>query len=57
MNTTPTRAADKEYRACSCKHEYFDSIFGAGIRPHNPTRKKRTPNVQVHRCVVCSKEV
>lgn len=48
MNTTPTRAKDKKYLACKCKHEYFDSVFGHGVRPHNPTKDKQ------HRCVVCS---
>lgn len=38
-------------KPCSCRHDYQDDAYGAGLRVHNQVVVKSGP--PQHRCTVC----
>lgn len=43
--------AEWKVLSCTCEHKYQDSIYGKGMRAHNPC-KAGTSSVS-YRCTVC----
>lgn len=42
--------------ACSCKHEFQDSVYGKGQRMTTPNNKEQAKKNFVVRCTVCGRE-